>query len=98
MPIFRKKNCIHTASGIFALCKRLDSKLVESGHVEDNSVTNILLMNKENCALKLVDEIILYVPLFFPIRAACPDHLIIFDFQNRTIYLKYRSYFCLNIK
>ena len=28
-------------------------------HVEDNSVTNILLMNKENCALKLVDEIIL---------------------------------------
>ena len=27
---------------------------------EDNSVTNILLMNKENCALKLVDEIILY--------------------------------------
>ena len=27
--------------------------------VEDNSVTNILLMNKENCALKLVDEIII---------------------------------------
>ena len=26
----------------------------------DNSVTNTLLMNKENCALKLVDEIILY--------------------------------------
>ena len=38
----------------------------EDGHVnarnmsEDNSVTNILLMNKENCALKLVEEIILY--------------------------------------
>ena len=31
MPIFRRKNCIHTASGIFALCKRLHSKLVESG-------------------------------------------------------------------
>ena len=31
-----------------------------SKHVEDNSVTNILLMNKENCALKLVDEITLY--------------------------------------
>ena len=28
---------------------------------EDNNVTNILLMNKENCALKLVDEIILSV-------------------------------------
>ena len=31
MPIFRRKNCIHTASGIFALCKRQHSKLVESG-------------------------------------------------------------------
>ena len=27
MPIFRRKNCIHTASGIFALCKRLNSTL-----------------------------------------------------------------------
>ena len=52
MPIFRRKNCIHTASGIFTLCKRLHSTLVE-----DNSVTNILLMNKDNCALNLVDEI-----------------------------------------
>ena len=25
MPIFRRKNCIHTASGNFALCKRLHS-------------------------------------------------------------------------
>ena len=25
MPIFTRKNCIHTASGIFALCKRLHS-------------------------------------------------------------------------
>ena len=31
MPIFRRKNCIHTASGIFTLCKRLLSTLVESG-------------------------------------------------------------------
>ena len=31
MPIFRRKNFIHTASGIFALCKRLHSTLVESG-------------------------------------------------------------------
>ena len=62
MPIFRRKNCIHTASGIVALCKRLHRTPVGSGlthgqkNVEDNSVTNILLMNKENCALKLVDE------------------------------------------
>jgi len=30
MPIFRRKNYIHTASGIFALCKPLRSTLVES--------------------------------------------------------------------
>ena len=42
MPIFGRKNCIHTASGIIALCKRLHSTPVES-------VTYILLMNKELC-------------------------------------------------
>ena len=31
MPIFRRKNCTHTASGIVALCKRLHSTPVESG-------------------------------------------------------------------
>ena len=31
MSIFRRKNSIHTESGIFALCKRLPSTLVESG-------------------------------------------------------------------
>ena len=83
MPIFRRKNCIHTTSGISALYKRLHSTLVESGlceynfsswrwacwcskHVEDNSVTDILLMNKENCALKLVDVIILKIFTFTP--------------------------------
>jgi hypothetical protein len=30
MPIFRRKNCIHTATGIVALCKRLHSTPVES--------------------------------------------------------------------
>ena len=30
MPIFRRKNYIHTASGIFALCKRVHSTMVES--------------------------------------------------------------------
>ena len=57
MSIFRRKNCIHTTSGIFALCKRLHSTLVESGLTSQSAL--ILLMNKENCALKLVDEIIL---------------------------------------
>ena len=36
--------------------------LLSSKHVEDNSVTNILLMNKENCALKLVDK---YIQQFY---------------------------------
>ena len=31
MPIFRRKNYIHTESGIFTLCKRLPITLVESG-------------------------------------------------------------------
>ena len=31
MPIFRRKNCIHTASGIVVLCKRLYSTPVKSG-------------------------------------------------------------------
>ena len=30
MPIFRRKNCIHTAFDIVALCKRLHSTPVES--------------------------------------------------------------------
>ena len=89
MPIFRRKYCIHTASGIFALCKLLHSTPVESGlqsavnrctvqtftesddnrccvntifppedgHVNARNMsriivlTDILLMNKENCAL-----------------------------------------------
>jgi len=53
MPVFRRKNCIHTAPVIVALCKRLHSTPAESRvcsqlvkHVEDNSVTYILLMNK----------------------------------------------------
>jgi hypothetical protein len=31
MPIFRRKDCIHTASGIFALCTVRYSTQVESG-------------------------------------------------------------------
>jgi hypothetical protein len=63
MPTFRRKDCIHTAFGIFALCKRLHSTLVESGlltqdtnlefkmssRTNDNNVTNILSLNKELC-------------------------------------------------
>ena len=47
--------CSHSVNVCPVHWLRADSK-----HVEDNSVTNILLTNKENCALKLVNEIILY--------------------------------------
>ena len=49
MPIFGRKNCIHTASGIFALCKRLHSTLVntifppEDGHVNARNMSRIIV-------------------------------------------------------
>ena len=60
MPIFRRANCIITASGIVTLCKRLysmpdESRLQticppEEGHVDARKmsriITYILLMNK----------------------------------------------------
>ena len=38
MTIFRRKNYIHTASVIFALCKRLHSTLVERGALNQCTV------------------------------------------------------------
>ena len=54
MPIFRRKNCIYTASGIFALCKRLHSTLVESGltlHYYPRHVSsiNMPIFRRKNC-------------------------------------------------
>ena len=42
MPIFRRKNYIHTASDIFALCKRLHSTPVESG-LRGGNFTNFVI-------------------------------------------------------
>ena len=39
MPILRRKNCIHTASFIFPLCKRLHSTLFESSQSALNQST-----------------------------------------------------------
>ena len=51
MSIFRRTNCIITASGIVTLCEGLYSMPDESRllYVEDYNVTYILLMNKELC-------------------------------------------------
>ena len=57
MPIFRRKNCIHTASGTFALCKRLHSTLVESGPSALNhqiiKTSNYVMQNKKNRFTKI---------------------------------------------
>ena len=47
MLIFRRKSCIHTASGIFALCKGLPSTLVESG-LSLNQCTGQTFTEREN--------------------------------------------------
>jgi len=54
-------------------------------HVEDNSVTNILLMNKENCALKLVDEIILLIPLYRNIKIKLVGFIYIECYNYRVL-------------
>jgi len=51
MPIFRRTNCIITASGIVTLCKRLYS-------MPDESISSGILYR--DCGLKLVNEISLY--------------------------------------
>ena len=56
-------------------------------HVEDNSVTNIFSMNKENCALKLVDEIIPYNCMYkssLNLTLGCSKHV-----EDTTIKLNY---------
>ena len=63
MPILRRNNCTNTASGILSLLSsctlhRLRGWVCQGPkHVEDGSVTYMLLLN---CALKLVEEIIQY--------------------------------------
>ena len=47
MPIFRRKNCIHRASGIFALCKRLHSTLVERGLQSALNQSIIYILNHQ---------------------------------------------------
>ena len=47
MPIFRRTNYIHTASGIVALCKRLHSTPVESGQratIADADIIQFVLL------------------------------------------------------
>ena len=48
MPIFRRKYCIHSASGIFALCKGLPSTLVESGESALNQCTGLTFAESED--------------------------------------------------
>ena len=58
MPIFRRKNCIRTASGIVALCKRLyntpvESRLLSTGvlyyYPRHVSSINMPIFRRKNC-------------------------------------------------
>ena len=51
MPIVRKKNCIHTASGIFAVCKRLHSTLVDSGLQSALNQCTVQTFNNDNTGI-----------------------------------------------
>jgi hypothetical protein len=47
MPIFRRTNCILSASGIVALCKRLHSTLVKSGRQLVNEIIRYFMCLQE---------------------------------------------------
>ena len=68
-------------------CPSSGGKIVFTQHLVSSLsvVTNILLVNKENCALKLVDEIILYYD------ARSKKHKKIY-----ILYIKYFTYFKTN--
>ena len=54
MPILRRKNCIHTASGIFALCKRLHSTLVESCALNQCTVQTFTESEDTRCCVNTI--------------------------------------------
>ena len=54
MPLFRRKNCIHTASGIFALCKRLHSTLVEIGALNQCTVQTFTESEDTRCCVNTI--------------------------------------------
>ena len=54
MPIFRRKNCIHTTSGIFALCKRLHSILVESSALNQFTVQKFTESEDTRCSVNTI--------------------------------------------
>jgi len=56
VPIFRRKICIHTASGIVALCKRLHSTPVESRESALNRCTVQTLTESDDtkCCVNII--------------------------------------------
>ena len=56
MPIFRRKNCIHTAFGIVALCKRLQSTPVDSRLILQISVSLLTPMAGSSGASSAKDD------------------------------------------
>ena len=54
MPIFRRKNCIHTASGIVALCKRLHSTPVEQSALNRCTVQTFTESEDTRCCVNTI--------------------------------------------
>ena len=54
MPIFRRTNCIHTASGIFDLCKRLHSTLDESSALNQYTVQTFTDSEDTRCCVNTI--------------------------------------------
>ena len=57
MPIFRRKNCIHTASGIVTLCKWLYSMPVESKLTEGVSPLSTSVLCRRLLRAKIPDAV-----------------------------------------
>jgi hypothetical protein len=57
MSIFRRKYCIHTASGIFALCKYLHSTQVDSGLQSALNLCTVLYCRESEDTRCCVDTI-----------------------------------------
>jgi hypothetical protein len=64
MPIFRRKNCIHTASGIVALCKRMHSTPVDSRLCRVCSISNLVRRLEDNVVCWIFKIIFQYTLLF----------------------------------
>ena len=86
MSIFRRTNCIHTASGIFALCKRLHSTLVESGLQSAlNQCTAVFCSESIECFPGTASKFFLKLLVTIPVAPIIIGIIVHFRFHIRSI-------------